>query len=167
VSDVALALPALRRRNLHASFFIVSGRLDQPGSLSSAGVRSLVEGGMTVGSHGMWHRPWRSVSDHELQDELAGSADAIGHAAGRPVREVSCPFGSYDRRVLRTIRQHGFGRVYTVDGGAARSDAWLQPRYTVRADDTPADLERLIRSPRGTAWSAMILRGKALAKRWR
>ena len=85
----------------------------------------------------------------------------------QPVRQVACPFGSYDRRVLSAIRHHGFSRVYTVDGGPARSDAWLQSRYTIRADDTPADIERRARSPRGSAFPATVRKGKSFVKRWR
>lgn len=166
-SDAALALPALRRHDLKATFFIISGRLDHPGSLASTEVRSLVQSGMTVGSHGMRHRPWRSVSDEELQEELVGAADAIADAAGQPVCEVACPFGSYDRRVLRAIRRRGFCRVYTVDGGPARSDAWLQSRYTVRVDDTPADIERRASSPRVSAFPAAVRTAKSFVKRWR
>lgn len=166
-SDAALALPALRRHDLKATFFIISGRLDQPGSLTSAAARGLVRGGMTVGSHGMWHRSWRSVNDQELHEELVEAADAIADAAGQPVREVACPFGFYDRRVLAAIRRRGFRRVYTVDGGPARSDAWLQSRYTVRAVDTPADIERRARLPRGGAFPAAVRTGKSFVKRWR
>lgn len=166
-SDAALALPALRGHGLKATFFIISGRLDQPGSLASAEVRSLAQAGMAVGSHGMWHRPWRSVNDEELEEELVDAADVIADAAGRPVREVACPFGSYDRRVLGAIRRRGFCRVYTVDGGPARSGAWLQSRYTVRTDDTPADIERRARSPRGSAFPAALHTAKAFVKRWR
>lgn len=166
-SDSALALPALRRHKLTARFFVVSDRLDQPGSLTSGDVRALVREGMTVGSHGKRHIPWRSAGDAELHEELAGSADAIASAAGRPVSEVACPFGSYDRRVLRAIRRCGFERVYTVDGGSARSGAWLQSRYTVRAIDTPADIERRARSPRGGALPAAVRSGKSLVKQWR
>ena len=71
------------------------------------------------------------------------AARIIADIARTPVREAACPFGSYDRRVLGALRRHGFTRVYTVDRGRARQGAWLQPRYTVRKDDTPADLERL------------------------
>jgi peptidoglycan/xylan/chitin deacetylase (PgdA/CDA1 family) len=166
-SDIALAMPALRQRNLNAAFFIISGRLDQPGSLASAEVRSLVRDGMTVGSHGMWHRPWPSANDQELEQELTDAAAAIAEAAGRPVRQVACPFGSYDRRVLSAIRRHGFCRVYTVDGGSARSGAWLQARYAIRAADTPADIERRARSPRGSALSAAVRTAKSFVKRWR
>ena len=166
-SDVALALPSLRRRNLTATFFVISGRLGQPGSLAVADVRRLVRDGMTVGSHGMWHRPWRSVSDVELKEELADAADAIADAVGEPVCQVACPFGSYDRRVLSAIRCHGFSRVYTVDGGPAKGDAWLQSRYTIRAADSPADIERRARSPRGNALAAAVRQGKSLVKQWR
>jgi peptidoglycan/xylan/chitin deacetylase (PgdA/CDA1 family) len=166
-SDVAYALPALRRRNLTAAFFVIAGRLDQPGSLTAAEVRSLVEAGMTVGSHGMRHKPWRSIDDEDLDEELTGAAEVIGSASGEPVRHVACPFGSYDRRVLNAIRQRGFTRVYTVDGGPAKRDSWLQPRYTIRAADTSEDIDRRVRSPRGGTLLTAVRKGKSFAKRWR
>lgn len=166
-SDAAIAFPRLRAHNLTATFFIVAERIGQPGSLSSADLRTLVDGGMRVGSHGMAHRPWRSINDAELRRELVDAASAIAAATGQPVREVACPFGDYDRRVLGAVRRYGFERVYTVDGGAARSDAWLQSRYTIRTDDSPGDLERRARFPRGSAVKAGIRAGKSMVKRWR
>jgi len=166
-SDIALVLPTLQRHNLKASFFVISGRLGQPGSLAPAEVRSLVQSGMTVGSHGMRHTPWQSADDEQLREELVDAAVAIADAAGQAVHEVSCPFGSYNRRVLKAARRFGFSRIYTVDGGPARSDAWLQPRYTVRAADTPADLERRARSPHGTPFATAVRGTKSMVKRWR
>jgi peptidoglycan/xylan/chitin deacetylase (PgdA/CDA1 family) len=165
-SDITLALPALRRHKLKATFFVISDRLGQPGSLAPTEVRSLVQAGMSVGSHGMRHRPWPSVDDEQLHEELVDAAVAIADASGRPVREVACPFGSYDRRVLSAARRYGFSRVYTVDGRPCRSGAWLQSRYTIRAADTPADLERRARSPRRIPFFAVARRGKSYMKRW-
>jgi peptidoglycan/xylan/chitin deacetylase (PgdA/CDA1 family) len=166
-SDAAIAFPVLRRHNLTATFFIIADRLDQPGSLTSDHVRHLVDGGMRVGSHGMTHLPWRSAGDTELRRELVDAAQAIAAVTGQPVREVACPLGRYDRRVLGAIREYGFDRVYTVDGGPARGEAWLQSRYTVRGGDTPADIERRARSPRGGAVESAVRSGKSLVKRWR
>jgi peptidoglycan/xylan/chitin deacetylase (PgdA/CDA1 family) len=166
-SDTELALPALQRQNLTATFFILSGRLGLPGSLTAADVRGLALANMTVGSHGARHRPWRTMSARELHAELAGARRAIAEAAGQPVDQVACPFGSYDRRVLSAIRRHGFSRVYTVDGLPASSNAWLQARYSVRATDTPADIERRARSPREKTLSAAVQLGKSFVKRWR
>jgi peptidoglycan/xylan/chitin deacetylase (PgdA/CDA1 family) len=132
-SDVELLLPALRDRGLRASFFVVAGKLGEPGFLSAADVRALAEAGMPIGLHGMRHRPWRGLGDRELADELVHAKRLIEDAAGRPVQEAACPFGAYDRRVLRRLREIGYARVYTSDGGLARREAWLQPRTSVRA----------------------------------
>jgi len=78
-SDAELALPALQQRNLTATFFILSGRLGQPGSLTAADVRNLVQANMTVGSHGARHRPWRTISAG-LHQELTGTQQAIKEA---------------------------------------------------------------------------------------
>jgi peptidoglycan/xylan/chitin deacetylase (PgdA/CDA1 family) len=141
-SDLTHALPALLKHDLTATFFIVAERIDSPAALSSAAIRELVSCGMRIGTHGLAHRPWRSLRDLGLEAEMR-AAQIIADVAGVPVREAACPYGSYDRRVLGALRRHGFTRVYTVDEGRARHGAWLQPRYTVRTDDTPADLERL------------------------
>jgi peptidoglycan/xylan/chitin deacetylase (PgdA/CDA1 family) len=146
-SDLTHALPALLKHDLAATFFVVAERIDAPGALSSEGIRALVSAGMRIGTHGLAHRPWRSLGGHCLEAEMR-AARIIADVAGAPIREAACPFGSYDRRVLGALRRHGFTRVYTVDRGRARYGAWLQPRYTVRKDDTPADLERLAYPPR-------------------
>jgi peptidoglycan/xylan/chitin deacetylase (PgdA/CDA1 family) len=166
-SDAVIALPALRRRQLTATFFVLAGRLDEPGSLSSRDVRSLVDAGMKVGSHGMAHRSWRSVPDADLRDELDGAAAVLAGTTGQQIRELACPFGAYDRRVLREIRRLGFSRVYTVDGGSARPQAWLQSRYTVRRSDTPDGIDRLAAAPNGSVIQRCIRTGKTVAKRWR
>jgi peptidoglycan/xylan/chitin deacetylase (PgdA/CDA1 family) len=167
-SDARYALPSLVRHGLRGAFFVVAGRLDQPGSLSRPEVRELVRAGMSVGSHGLEHRPWRSVTDEELESELGEAAEIIAATTGQPVREVACPFGSYDRRVLTAIRHHGFDRVYTVDGGAAaKPGAWLQSRYTIRRRDTPADIERLRRVPQGSGVEPAARAIKSIAKRLR
>jgi peptidoglycan/xylan/chitin deacetylase (PgdA/CDA1 family) len=167
-SDAVYALPALLSHKLRATFFIVAGRLDQPGSLSRGEARELIRAGMSVGSHGLDHRPWRTVSDQDLEAELGQATEIIGATVGQPIREVACPFGSYDRRVLTAIRRQGFDRVYTVDGGAAaRPDAWLQSRYTIRKRDTPAVIERLRRAPQGTGIEPALRSVKGVIKRLR
>jgi peptidoglycan/xylan/chitin deacetylase (PgdA/CDA1 family) len=132
-SDVAVALPALRRRALTARFFVVADRLDRPGYLTSDDVRELADAGMTIGSHGLSHTSWRRLDDAELSDHLQRARSALESLVARPVTEASCPFGEYDRRVLRHLRRLGHDRVYTSDGGTTRPDAWLQARNTVVA----------------------------------
>ena len=134
-------------------FFVVADRLDAPGYLSSDQLRGLVEACMTIGSHGLHHTSWRRLGDGELRDDLERARSTLERVIARPVTEASCPFGEYDRRVLRQLRRLGHQRVYTSDGGSARAGAWLQARNTVRAgwEPTPAGFAeygraRLLRS---------------------
>jgi peptidoglycan/xylan/chitin deacetylase (PgdA/CDA1 family) len=161
-SDVELALPALKRAGLSASFFLIAGRIGQRGSVDADGVRELARAGMTVGNHGLRHRPWRALDADAEREELLDAQAAIAGAAGKAVDEASFPFGQYDRSALRAVRRAGFRRVYTVDGGPARADAWLQSRHTITSSETAASLEAVARAGRGTARTVSLA-----LKRWR
>ncbi len=146
-SDVQLALPVLIERGLRAEFFLVAGRLGQPGYIGCADVASLIEARMTIGSHGMAHRSWRRLTEPDLHEELVGARDALSTLMGTRIHRAACPFGAYDRRVLGHLRRMGYTRVYSSDGGRAQSAAWLQPRNTVRSHDNASTIERLIDEP--------------------
>ena len=166
LSDVEHALPALRRRGLTGTFFVVAGRLGEPGFLDADGVRALATAGMTIGCHGMRHRPWRRLDPAGLHEELVEAKRILEEVVGRPVAQAACPFGSYDRRVLRELRRSDYRHVYTSDRGRAHASDWLQSRTTIRAGDDAAQLGRILaadrRSPR-----ALARRAKLIAKRWR
>ena len=131
-SDVEIALPHLVKRGLTARFFIAAGLLGQPGRLNRDGVRELVRAGMTIGSHGWAHCDWRRLGPGQEHEELVAAGRVLDELAGTPVSEVSVPFGSYDRHVLRRLRAARVSRVYTSDGGWARPDSWLQARTSLR-----------------------------------
>jgi peptidoglycan/xylan/chitin deacetylase (PgdA/CDA1 family) len=166
VSDLTIALPALLARRRTATFFLPAGLLGQRGFLDGAQARELAAAGMTVGSHGMMHRPWIGLPADALDQEVSVARDRLEQILDRPVREAACPFGAYDRRTLRTLRAAGFDRVYTSDGGVTRSDAWLQSRNTIHDTDGVPGLERIVAYRPGALGSAT----RALwltVKRWR
>ena len=165
-SDVEHALPALRRRGLTATFFVVAGRLSAPGFLDANAVRALASEGMTIGCHGMRHRPWRGLDAGQLREDLLDARRMLEDIVGKPVTEAACPFGSYDRRVLRALRRYGYARVYTSDRGTSTPDAWLQARNTIRRGDDGRVVERLI-SPNRSDARSLRRRARLAAKRWR
>lgn len=165
-SDVELALPALLERGLRADFFVLAGRLGAEGSLSEDQVRELVRQGMTVGSHGMWHRPWRGMEPETRDEELVRARDRIAEAAGASVDTAACPLGRYDRRLLSDLRRLGYTRVYTSDRRVARADGWLQPRHSVRAGDTPESLRAAALAPPSPA-RGVYLNAVGMVKRLR
>lgn len=164
-SDLEHALPALCRRGLTASFFVVAGRLGVPGYLDEGDVRELVAAGMDIGSHGMHHRPWRRLDDRALREELVDAKEQLEGVIERPLTEAACPFGSYDSRVLRALQRHGYRRAYTSDRGTARLGNWIQARNTVRPTDVPSMVQRIL-SERVSPYGAMRRRLKLAGMRW-
>lgn len=140
LSDLTDALPALLERGLVADFFVLAGRLGTAGSLDRDDVRTLQGHGMRIGTHGMAHRSWRGMDRATRQRELVAARTELAELTGTPVDRAACPLGSYDRGVLSHLRRLGYHRVFTSDRRRARPDAWLQPRYSVRRQDTPESL---------------------------
>lgn len=165
-SDVTVALPRLLERGMTAEFFVLAGQLDRPGRLDADGVRTLLKAGMTVGSHGWDHRDWRRIGGSQVAQEFSEAHQVIGDLVGGTVDTVAIPFGSYDRHVLRHLRRAGVRRVYSSDGGPARTGAWLQPRNSLHHDVDRAWLEGVLRNRSGLAQRARRVAARAV-KRYR
>jgi peptidoglycan/xylan/chitin deacetylase (PgdA/CDA1 family) len=165
-SDLEHALPALVRERRTARFFLLAGKIGDPGFLDAEGIARLHAAGMEVGSHGCHHRNWRALSNEELDDELVVSRRTLAEVSGQEVTEAACPFGSYDRRVLQALRRTGYRRVYTSDGGTCGVHAWLAPRTSVHRDRPLQHWLDLLAA--GThRRPSPALRGKRLMKRLR
>jgi len=115
-TDIEVALPELEKRNLRATFFILAGRIDSQDYLSRDDVSRLIASGMYIGSHGMKHVAWRSLTERQMREEF---------------RDAKALLEEYDRRTLAGLRDAGFDRIYTSDGGYARESSYLQPRNSV------------------------------------
>ncbi|HEX2526160.1 MAG TPA: polysaccharide deacetylase family protein [Geminicoccus sp.] len=161
-SDHDIAMPMLLQAGITGSFFVLAGRLDRPGSLARREVVELAAAGMTIGSHGFDHVNWTQTSDRQMQRELHDARTAIQDCLGAEVDTVSVPFGAFDARVLRLIREAGYRRVYTSSGTLACREGWLMPRHTVKQSTVVArDIPRW-RSMRASMESGLrnLLRGR-------
>ena len=165
-SDIEIGLPGLQARGLSADFFVLAGRLGAPGSLDEPALKELVAAGMTVGTHGMNHIPWRGLDPATNKAELVDARARIASVTGTPVDAAACPLGRYDRRLLGDLRRFGYRRVYTSDRRAANPNAWIQPRFSIRAEDTAESFRA-----QATAVPPLSKRtrdaAKGLVKRWR
>ncbi|OLT21977.1 hypothetical protein BJF81_14125 [Ornithinimicrobium sp. CNJ-824] len=128
VSDVQHALPALLKYGLTATFHACAGRIGRRDYLDEPMMRHLHEAGMQVGSHGWDHVDLRPLTDADLVRETRDSQHRIEDACGWPVRDFAVPLGSYDRRVLRHLRD--YATVYTSDATTGARGARLVPRWS-------------------------------------
>lgn len=158
LSDLDEAMPVLAARGLSATFHVCAGRIGQPGFLGEGELHELRASGMSIGSHGWNHVNLRKVDDHELVREVVGSRARIIEASGGEVTAFAIPFGSYDRRVLRALKDYAV--AYTSDDMRSVAHRWLVPRFSYDrtwrpgdikdlADRTPSSLQRLLNRVRG------------------
>jgi len=146
-SDFEVALPELVKRGLHAQFFVLAGRIGQPGYLDAAQIREMASEGMEIGLHGMDHRSWAECDSKELELEIDEARRQIESIVGRSVLQAACPFGAYNAPCLAKLRTSGFERVYTSDGGVTRPDAWLKARNSLQSSDRLSDVQALVERP--------------------
>lgn len=135
-SDLTIAAPALAKRGLTARFFVLTGRIGEPGSLDKADISALVDMGMPIGSHGIAHRDWSSLAPAELDEELKASKIVLEEACGFEIKDASIPFGRYNAAVLSRLRSAGYRCAYSSDKGSADPNAFLRARTSVRSDTT-------------------------------
>ena len=82
--------------------------------------------------------------DHMAYDGLTNPYD--GQAMG-VFGDMACAKYQYDRAALRRLRALGYRHVHTSDRRHASPQAWLQPRFSVVASDTPETIRDEVLAP--------------------
>jgi peptidoglycan/xylan/chitin deacetylase (PgdA/CDA1 family) len=165
-SDLEIAVPELKRRGQTATFFIIADRVGKPSYLDREDLHRLLDAGMTLGSHGMRHIPWRNLTAVQEHEEFYRARAVLEDLTGTEVLYVACPFGSYERRSLKAVREAGYERVFTSDGGLADEGAWLQPRNSIWSSTALSEVTRLCRREI-SRWEQCVTATKQLMKRLR
>lgn len=169
-SSAAAVGASLARRGWPAHFFVVTEMVGQPGFLDWDGVRALAEQGHTVGSHSRTH-PARMAdcTPAQLEDEWAGSVEALERELGSRVVCASVPGGYYSAAVGRTAAAAGIETLFTSEprrSTASVDDCALIGRFAVRDSTASAAVAAAARGAAGpwlrqrAAWEA-----RGLAKR--
>jgi peptidoglycan/xylan/chitin deacetylase (PgdA/CDA1 family) len=146
VDDVTRILPALQRFHMVATFFVITGRMTEPGFLSADQIRQLDRAGMDVGDHTAHHVDLRLLTASQLNTETAGSRHVLQHVLGHPVYFFAYPFGAFNDTVVSAVKAAGFTMAYTTAGGTTESTSnpLTMPRVHVGRAETPSGLLSLL-----------------------
>ncbi len=146
VDDVRTILPDLLRFHMVATFFVITGRMTEPGFLSASQIRELDQAGMDVGDHTAHHVDLRLLTPPELRAETAGSTRTLEVVLGHPVYYFAYPFGAYNDAVLSALRAAGVTMAYTTAPGITESTSapLTMPRVHVGRAQTPSGLLSLL-----------------------
>lgn len=137
LSDFQYAFPLLAERGRAAHFFVLAGRIGEPGSLSAEQIREMSEAGMTIGSHGWDHVDWRQADPDALRRELMDSRARIEDVAGHAITAAAVPFGLFDARVVAAAKAAGYRQIFASSGGFTYTAHGLVPRTSPREGFTP------------------------------
>lgn len=122
------AVPELVSRSIPAIIFVPTGCLGStpswadpdsisPGErvMSARELQELVRTNIIVlGSHGVHHRSFTSLSDKELKEELTESRRLLEALTGQPVRCLSYPYGARGRRERDCALDAGYRLSFTI-----------------------------------------------------
>jgi peptidoglycan/xylan/chitin deacetylase (PgdA/CDA1 family) len=139
VDDVKKILPALERFHMVGTFFVITGRMTEPGFLTADQIRELDRAGMDVGDHTAHHVDLRLLTASQQHTEIAGSRHVLERVLGHPVYFFAYPFGAYNDAVLSALKSAGFTMGYTTNAGTTESsaDPLTMPRIHVGRAETP------------------------------
>jgi len=141
----ARALPLLRRHHLVATFFVMTVVLDKRGWFTSAQVRRLDRGGMTVAAHTYDHHAVPDYAGDDWETQLVQPAAKLAKLLGHPVRIFAYPFGLWDREAFARLDGAGYVAAFQLADKIDRSE----PLWTLRRIIVPqwsgAELLRQIR----------------------
>lgn len=119
-SDYDLALPILKKNNYKATFFIIAGRIGQPGRLSWEQLNEMKSAGMSIQSHTFSHRVLSDLSPEEIHYELSESKKILEDRLETGVSHLSLPMGVANDAVKAAARQIGYKAIWTSRFGINR-----------------------------------------------
>jgi peptidoglycan/xylan/chitin deacetylase (PgdA/CDA1 family) len=136
------AFPILRRLGLVATFYVITGRIGAPNSLSASQLQRLASAGMEIGSHTVDHVPLNTAIPSAARLQLTRSAAQIAAVTGERPTTFAYPFGGVDPLDQALVRETGYAMAFTEVYGCRMS--WptrlASPRVRVSAGTLPQDL---------------------------
>ena len=138
-SDIEIALPILKKHNIAAKFFPIINQIGKQDYMTWDDVRSLMNAGMQIGSHGLDHVAWTECAPDQLLSELQHSRETLQQQLKTPIYCAAAPFGAISPHVYRAARKAGYTKLYTSTPRSSFTATNLVPRYSVQSNTTPAD----------------------------
>lgn len=132
-ADNMLALEALQKRDMTASWFVVTDDIGRRASwqdadfqgeemLDTAQLREMHAAGMELGSHSCSHAALDEASGALLRSELADSKDCLEQLLGDPVVSLAYPYGRYGTETMSAARTAGYLFACSCKAGRMMAD---------------------------------------------
>jgi peptidoglycan/xylan/chitin deacetylase (PgdA/CDA1 family) len=146
------ASPVIQQLGLHATEYVISGRLDgaDPSFLTGPQLRVLEQRGIEIGSHTVTHANLPALDNGRALQELRTSRLTLERAVGHPVPWFAYPYGAYNARIAALVRSAGYQLAVTTQAGTCQTAGRTLELRRLEVLDTTgvAGLAAMLRSAR-------------------
>ena len=164
VADLRLA-ETLAKAGLKATFNLVPTRIGQPGRLSVANVRTLLEQRHEVASHGYRHLHLNELAPAALRAEVMDGRRALEDMLLQSVPGFASPYGQHGPAAMDAMREAGMAYARTAGGSHSLHpypQDWLRWTPTTHHRDALPQAETFAKSNTwGGTLSVMYIWGHA------
>jgi peptidoglycan/xylan/chitin deacetylase (PgdA/CDA1 family) len=137
-----IAMPALLKRHMTGTFFVVTHWLGKPGNLTAADVRTMADSGMDMQSHTSAHPSLNEVDRDRQIVELTRSKAELEAVTGRPVLTIAPPGGKWNQATVEEARKAGYLGIRTTDPGFSHVGDYVWHATTLPGEMSDADFAR-------------------------
>ncbi|GHO79530.1 hypothetical protein KSD_73010 [Ktedonobacter sp. SOSP1-85] len=127
-SQYSNAFSLLKKYHDPATFYLISGKLNTSGYMTSREALNLSQAGNEVGSHTVTHPDLTTLNATALRKELKNSQQALQPTYGS-VQDFASPYGRYNSQVINAIEQY-YRSHRSTDAGFNAKDHF--DRYNIR-----------------------------------
>lgn len=107
-------------------------------------IEDLHDAGWEIGAHTRTHPDLRGLSDVVLEEEIAGSREALEQHLGRTVESFAYPYGLYDQRSERIVAREFMAACTTRLQRVSAEALWRLPRVDAYYLREPDRVRRLL-----------------------
>ena len=139
-NNYSAAYPILKQFGYTATFFIITGRVGQPGTMTWAQLKDLAANGMTIGSHTVNHVNLKKANSEVAPRELTDSKAILEKNLGFPVKYFSYPNGGYTDEIANQVQIAGYAAAVTTHRSPMQKVNTIDDNYVLSRIEMNASL---------------------------
>ncbi len=116
-------LPILKQYQIPATFYLISGSLNQAEYLTTAQAKAIQSASNELGSHTVTHSDLTTLSTTKLNKELSGSQMVLQQLFGGSIVDFAAPYGTYNQKTIAAIQKY-YRSQRTTDAGYNTKDGF-------------------------------------------
>jgi peptidoglycan/xylan/chitin deacetylase (PgdA/CDA1 family) len=122
------AFPILTQHGFVATYFVIAGRIDQSGFLTSIHLKALVAAGDEIGDHTMSHFNLTGGSAATRQYEVDAAAARIAQVTGHWPESLAYPFGGENTGAVASVAACQELRIAVIEGLGTPQEPAASPK---------------------------------------